>query len=144
MTRPKKNTNKRRVIIDLSFPEGDLVNDGIIIKSIYGPDTTYTLPSIVDLTANVQSLGEHAWIWKADLARAYRQLSLDPIDTPLLAMAFKGETFVDLCPSFGCRSSSSACQRVAAAVVYWMITIGWTVLAFLDDFAGIQGSEEKA
>lgn len=144
MTREKKNTTKRRVIIDLSFPEGHSVNDGIDIKSIYGRNTTYTLPSIMDLTALVLHLGGRPWLWKADLARAYRQLRLDPIDTPLLAMGFKHDTYLDLCPSFGCRSSSSACQRVAAAVVFLMRKKGWNVLAFLDDFAGVQASEEEA
>ena len=29
-TRPKKDSDKRRVILDLSFPMGGAVNDGII------------------------------------------------------------------------------------------------------------------
>lgn len=144
MTRPKKNTTARRVIIDLSFPEGHSVNDGIDITSIYGRDSTYTLPSIMDLTAYVVQFGKTAWVWKADLARAYRQLRLDPIDTPLLGIGFKDHFYLDVCPSFGCRSSSSACQRVAAAVTYLMRSRGWVALAFLDDFAGVQQSKEQA
>lgn len=34
MTRPKKDSLKRRVIIDLSFPEGEGANDGIA-KNVY-------------------------------------------------------------------------------------------------------------
>lgn len=141
MTRPKKNTQKRRVIIDLSFPQGKSVNDGIDITSIYGRNSKYTLPSISDLTEYVKTFGKSAWIWKADLQRAYRQLRLDPIDTPLLGLKFAGDIYVDVCPSFGCRSSSSACQRVTAAVTYLMRKKGWITLAFLDDFAGVQESE---
>lgn len=144
MTRPKKNSLKRRVIIDLSFPEGASVNDGIRITSIYGRDSSYTLPNINDLTEQVSLIGKSAWIWKADLERAYRQLRLDPIDTPLMGLTFQQQIFLDICPSFGCRSSSSACQRVTAAVTYLMRKRGWTVLAFLDDFAGIENSKEKA
>lgn len=144
MTRPKKNSENRRVIIDLSFPKGEGVNDGIDISSIYGRNTTYTLPNISDFTAILQILDGDAWAWKADLSRAYRQLRVDPIDTPLLGLQFDNQSLVDRCPSFGCRSSSASCQRVATAVVYLMRKQGWTVLAFLDDFAGIKKSRDLA
>lgn len=144
MTRPKKNSEKRRIIIDLSYPEGLGVNAGINISCIYGRNTTYTLPNISDFSALVQKLGPGAWAWKADLSRAYRQLRVDPLDTPLLGLAFREKVYVDLCPSFGCRSSSASCQRVASAVVYLMRKQGWHVLAFLDDFAGIEVSESQA
>lgn len=115
MTRPKRESLSRRVIVDLSFPTGEAVNDGINIMSVYGCDTTYTLPSIADLVTCVQQLSTTAWIWKADLARAYRQLRVDPVDTQLLGFKVDGNTYVDLCPSFGCKSSSG-CQRVSAGI----------------------------
>lgn len=84
MTRPKKGSAMRRVIVDLSFPEGTGVNMGIDTAAYLGNDISYTLPTISDLTAKLQSEGQGAFIWKADLARAYRQLRADPIDAPLL------------------------------------------------------------
>lgn len=144
MTRPKRDTDSRRVIVDLSFPQGSAVNDGINIKSIYGRDTSYTLPTIGDLTEKVKQIGPSAWIWKADLARAYRQLRVDPLDAPLLGLAFNNNIYLDLCPSFGCRSSSGACQRTSMAVCYLMAKKGWFILAFLDDFAGVQSSKAEA
>lgn len=144
MTRPKRDSDKRRVIVDMSYPDGQGVNDGIKISSIYGRDTTYTLPSIKDLAALIQNVQGTAWLWKADLARAYRQLRVDPIDTPLLGFSVDSNTFLDLCPSFGCRSSSGACQRVSAAVVYLMASKGFKLLAFLDDFAGCEDSLDRA
>lgn len=144
MTRPKKNSEKRRVIIDLSFPAGCAVNDGINIHSIYGRDTAYTLPCISDFTTHVKKLGPTAWAWKADLSRAYRQLRVDPIDVPLLGLTFKDNVYIDLCPSFGCKSLSASCQRMAMAVVYLMAKHGWTVLAFLDDFAGVEQTQLRA
>lgn len=144
MTRPKKDSDKRRVIVDLSFPEGSAVNDGINIESIYGTNTTYSLPSVWDLIVQIQASRSTAWLWKADLSRAYRQLRVDPIDTPLLGVKFEDKIYIDLCPPFGCRSSSSACQRVSQAVVYLMAQEGYTVLAFLDDFAGCEVDRSKA
>lgn len=144
MTRPKKDSIKRRVIVDMSFPEGEAVNDGIKISSIYGRDTTYSLPSVQDLASVIQQAPSTPWLWKADLARAYRQLRVDPIDTPLLGFGFDSQIYLDMCPSFGCRSSSGACQRVSSAVAYIMATRGFRVLAFLDDFAGVEDTYEKA
>lgn len=144
MTRPKKDSAKRRVIVDMSFPEGSAVNDGINISSIYGSDTTYTLPSINNLTTKLQTIGKPAWMWKADLSRAYRQLRIDPIETPLLGLSINSQVYLDLCPSFGCRSSSGACQRVSAAVSYLMAQQGFTIFAFLDDYAGIEETQQQA
>lgn len=144
MTRPKRESEKRRVIVDMSFPDGEAVNDGIRISSIYGKDTTYTLPSIRDLATRIQCANNTPWLWKADLARAYRQFRVDPIDTPLLGFSVDSQTYLDRCPSFGCRSSSGACQRVSSAVVFMMAKRGFNILAFLDDFAGCEDSHRGA
>lgn len=136
MTRPKKNSIERRVIVDLSFPHGLDVNSGIDIRNLLGHDVTYTLPSISDLIAKLQIEGPGAFIWQADLSRAYRQFRIDPLDAPLMGIQFQGQFFIDRCPAFGCRSSSAACQRVANALVYILAQSGHFVLAYLDDFAG--------
>lgn len=68
LTRPKKDSPDRRIIIDLSFPKGDAVNNGININAIFGRDSAYTLPTISDLTSIIKRLGRGAWMWKADLS----------------------------------------------------------------------------
>lgn len=144
MTRPKKESTERRVIVDLTFPLGEGVNAGIDIKDYFGKDVTYTLPSIGDLVTKLQLLGRGAYIWKADLARAYRQLRVDPLDTPLLGMRVEGKYYLDLCPSFGCKTSSAACQRLSNAVVYIMARANHFTLAYLDDYAGCGADEPSA
>lgn len=144
MTRPKKQSSDRRVIVDLSFPAGEDVNSGIDITSILGKNTKYSLPSIADLISILQQLGPKAYIWKADLARAYRQLRLDPLDIPLMGFIFNESYYLDLCPPFGCRSSSAACQRVSNAVIYILAQAGFQALAYLDDYAGAHLSLEQA
>lgn len=144
LTRPKKDSADRRIIIDLSFPIGQAVNNGIDITSIFGKDSTYVLPSITDLTSQVTQHGVGTWMWKGDLSRAYRQLRVDPLDCPLLGMQVDGKYYLDLCPSFGCRSSSAACQRTSNAFAYILAKAGCRVLAYLDDYASCAPSEEKA
>ena len=136
MTAPKKDTDSRRIILDLSFPEANSVNAGISKNVLDGVHQPYTLPSIEDLVTKVTLLGPGAYMWKADLARAYRQLRIDPLDTPLLGLHHEGKYYVDVCPPFGCRLSSTACQRMSNAVVYLMAKRGSWSLAYLDDYCG--------
>lgn len=144
MSRPKKDSLRRRLIIDLTFPKGQAVNSGIDIHSVLGRDITYSLPSIWDLTAYLAKLGRGAWIWVADLQRAYRQLRVDPLDSPFLGLQLDGEIYLDLCPSFGCRSSSAACQWTSNADTYIMTSAGFPTLTYLDDFARYAASYEQA
>lgn len=144
MTRPKKDSVKRRIIIDLTHPEGQGVNSGINIHSVLGTDISYSLPSVWDLIAYIQTLESMAWIWVADLQRAYRQLRVDPLDVPLLGLQVEEGVYLDLCPSFGCRSSSAACQRTSNAVVYLMRQAGYIIYAYLDDYAGCCATYQQA
>ena len=138
MTREKKNSHDRRIIVDLSFPPGASVNSGIPRHTFQGESREYSLPSIADLITKVQLEGEGCFIWKADLSRAYRQLRIDPLDTPLLAIKHRGYYYLDLCPSFGCRTSGGSCQRTTDAVVYMMAKRGHFTLAYVDDFCGVE------
>lgn len=144
MTRPKKDSQDRRVIIDLSFPHGEAVNDGINTVDFFGKDISYSLPTISDLIAIIQQHGRGAYLWKADLARTYRQFRIDPLDTPLLGITFQGSTYLDLCPSFDCRTSSAACQRVSNAFAFILAKEGHSVLAYLDDYASCHASLHQA
>ena len=144
MTVEKKNSSSRRVIIDLSFPIGEGVNSGVPKNYFQGAPMQYSLPSINDLANLILSAGRGCYIWKADLERAYRQLRCDPLDYPLMGITNAGAYFTDICPSFGCRGSSMAQQRVSQAVCYLMSTEGFQSLAYIDDFCGIQHTQAHA
>lgn len=144
MTRPKRDSEQRRVILDLSYPKGNAVNNGIAVDNHFGQDISYTLPTISDFTQRLVEQGRHSFMWKADLRRAYRQLRADPLDAPLLGMRVGEEVYIDLCPPFGCRSSAAICQRMANALVYIMNKRGFYLLAYLDDFGSCYKSEKEA
>ena len=107
-------------------------------------ESQYTLPTPLDLAELMVREGRGCYMWKSDLSRAYRQLRVDPLDYPLLAIQHKGSIFVDICPSFGCRASGSAQQRVSNSVVHLMGKQGHDVLAYVDDFCGIAASPQYA
>ena len=138
MTRDKPDGSGKRVIIDLSFPKGSSVNDGIIKGTNEGELATYTLPSALDLAELMLRAGRGCYIWKADLERAYRQLRVDPLDYPLLAIKHKGVLYIDICPSFGCKTSGSCQQRVSNAVTYLMAKQDFPILAYVDDFCSVE------
>lgn len=144
MTRPKKGSSQRRVIVDLSYPDGSAVNSGINIQEYLGRDISYSLPTVTDLISKLQVDGKGALVWKADLARAYHQLRADPLDAPLLGIKHNDKIYLDRCPPFGCRSSSAACQRMANALVYILASNSHHCLAYLDDFAGCNSDISRA
>ena len=144
MTRPKKNTTERRVIVDLSFPRGASVNAGIRSGQYQGRPSTYTLPGIMDLAQEVSKLGTNCFLWSSDLARAYRQLRTCPLSVPLLGITLDGATYFDIAPPFGCRTSSMACARTTNAVVYLLRRRGHFVLCYLDDFVGVALTKQQA
>lgn len=144
MTRDKKDSSDKRIIVDLSFPENASVNDYIDPANHLGCDVTYTLPTIVDLITQLQENGSGSYLWKADLSRAYRQLRVDPLDTPLLGIRVGSDIYLDLCPPFGCRTSAAFCQKVANAIVYILRKENHNVLAYLDDYGGCHPNIETA
>ena len=144
MTRPKKDGGTR-VIIDLSHPkDGTSVNAGILKNFSQGHDMVYTLPTIGDLAELIKNRGATCWLWKADLQRAYRQMRLDPLDYPLFGIRHENKVYLDICPSFGCRFSGGAQQRLSNAVTYLMGQNGHKVLAYVDDFCGIAATYDEA
>lgn len=144
ITRDKKDSSDKRIIVDLSFPKDLSVNDALDPSNHLGKNITYTLPSIGDLAEQLQLHGPGAYFWKADLSRAYRQLRVDPLDTPLLAIKLNNNIYLDLCPPFGCRTSAALCQRVANAIVYILGKENHQILAYWDDYAACHPTLEQA
>lgn len=137
----KKGTSERRVILDLSFPIGDSVND-FISKEIYlGEKINLTYPKVDDLVGIIKDKGKNCLVFKKDLKRAYRQIPLDPGDLHLVGFQFQGKLFVDRVLPMGLRSSSQICQRVTKAVVFMYLKMGFMAVNYLDDFGGAENAE---
>ena len=86
MTRPKPSASHRRVIIDLSFPHGHSVNDGIASNEYLGTNFILPLPNIDTITSKVRKLGKGSLLFKIDISRAFRHVKIDPRDYPLLGL----------------------------------------------------------
>ena len=86
MTREKSEPGERRVIVDLSFPDGG-VNKFIPSHIYNGAPAVHNLPTIqsaIDTIATTCPGDVHMAV--IDLSRAYRQFPVAPTDWPLLGV----------------------------------------------------------
>ena len=118
MTRIKKDSVHSRVIMDLSWPAGQSVNDGIDSHWYIDGVATVHLPTVDYMEQRLLHLGRNAFMYKTDLARGYRQLRVDPLDWPLLGFGHRGCIYMDVCPPFGLRSAAMCMQRTSEAVCF--------------------------
>ena len=81
----KHKPGKWRLIVDLSFPAGASINDGI---SAEWSSVSYV--SIYHLSSLVNSTGRGAFLVKADIKEAYSMLPIHPEDQALLGGRWEG------------------------------------------------------
>ena len=144
MTKPKKDSDHRRVIMDLSWPPAASINDAIAgDKYVDGPMTIH-LPTVEYMEGRLLELGPGAYLYKTDLARGYRQLRVDPSDWPLLGFTFEGQYYFDTCPPFGLRTSAMCMQRTSEAVSWIHKRHGFVSRPYLDDFGGAEATLQRA
>lgn len=98
---------KYRLIVDLSHPEGQSVNDGIE-------------PELCTLQYNIES--------------AYRTVQVNPDDRQLLGMVWRDKLFIDAALPFGLRSAPKIFNTLADVMQWLLKWEGIDILHYLDDF----------
>ena len=103
MTREKaaESPEKRWIIVDLSFPEGNDVNSHIVKNMVNGVIYHHALPTMDDLDRKVQERDYECYAYAVDIACAYRNFRSDPLAWPLLGVATHGHTYTDVAMPFG-------------------------------------------
>ena len=139
---PKKESSDRRLILDLSYPPGNSINDGIYKDWYLDEFYKLTLPSVDNLVERIMELGRSCQVFKVDLSRAYRQIFIDFSCVNLLGYVFNNELFYDCTLSMGSRSSARCCQRVSDCIVYIVTNDGNFAINYLDDIAGAEKAEK--
>ena len=100
MTRNKPNSDRRRVIIDLSWPLGASVNSGIDKNTYLDAPVMLTFPTVDDIMSELKRLGCGALLYKIDISHVFRHVKVDPGDYNLLGLHWR-HTYVDTCVPFG-------------------------------------------
>ncbi len=127
---------KYRLIVDLSYPEGRSVNDGL------EPELCTMKYTSVDVAvARVLTHGAGTSLAKFDIESAYRIVPVHPDDRPLLGMSWRGRVYIDKVLPFGLRSAPKIFSAVADAMQGIIEQQGVEILHYLDDFLVISPSE---
>ena len=128
LVRDKQNSTSKITIMDLSWPKGASVNNGVA-KDIYlGTPYDLNYPSVDSITNSLQNLGPSAQIYKIDISRAFRQIKIDPGDIDLLGIKFQDQNFLDRLVAFGFCHGSLIFQRCTDAIRYIMAQHGFPSL----------------
>ena len=134
---PKPDLDKRRFILDLSWPAGSSVNDEISKHFYLGEPGTLTYPTVDDIADRIVQLGTGCLLFKWDPKRAYCQLPVDPFNYPLLGYLWRDKLYFDVHLPMELCSAAMACQHVTNAVCFILSQSDCQVLSYLDDFMGI-------
>ena len=120
---------KWRLITDLSYPEGNSINDGIRSELC---SLKYT--SVERVARAAQQLGRGALLAKLDIKSAYRLVPVHPGDRNLPAIEWHGACYVDRALPFGPRSAPNIFTAVADALQWVMLQRGVSVVDHYMDY----------
>ena len=140
LTRPK-DTDKRRVILDLSFPHGQLVNNNVNRFAFDNDAFTLKFPGIDNIVDKIINV-EDPYLAKIDVARAFRNLRVDPADALKFGIFWKGNYYVDVALVFDWVHGCLGFQRASDAIVFLMKKLGHTIFAYIDDYIIVSPREE--
>ena len=133
MTREKQGSDNRRTIVDLSWPHGCSINDGVYRNRYLDSYYYLSYPSIDNIVDRLKKLGPGALLYKVDISRAFHHLKIDPGDLDLLGLKHESY-YLDGSLCFGFRHGSFFFQKCSDAIRYIMKTFGYPhLLNYIDD-----------
>ena len=134
---PKSSVDERRVIVDLSWPKGNAVNDGISKDMYLGEVIELHYASVEQVCRMVLEVGLGCHIYKRDLRHAYRQIPVDPSDYQYLGYYWENNLYFDTALAMGQRNAAMACSRTTRAVMHIHEQAGHHGTRYLDDLIGV-------
>ena len=109
MTQPKDN-GSRRVILELLYPQGHSVNSHVDKNKFDGSSFVLKFLSIDHITEDIVYCTDEYVLFKTDVARTFRNLRVDPVDSLKIGMKWNGSCYADLELTFGLMQGSAAFQ----------------------------------
>ena len=136
LSRPK-DTNKRRVILNLSYPYGASLNDADTRYKFDGRPFTLKFPSIDDIADAIRHDVIDTVLFKIDVACAFRNLRVDPVDATKLGISWDGKFYLDPSIAFGWTHGSAAFHMVSDAVTHILKASGCRIFPYIDNYVGV-------
>ena len=137
---PKKLPGEFRVIHNLSYPEGESVND--YIPQEFSTVQYATIQHAISFIKEADSI---VFMAKVDIEAAFRIIPISPQDSPLLGFKWRGAYYMDAVLPMGCSSSCSIFEAFSTALEWIaMNKLGVTkVVHIIDDFLFLATSHAK-
>ena len=142
MTRPK-DRDKRRVILNLSHPTGHSVNDHVDKNEFNHTPFILKFPTIDSIVQDICEAGDDVVLFKVDVARAFRNVRVDPVNALEFCIKWADAFYIDLVIAFGWTHRSGAFQILSDAVAFIMAKNGVKLYCYIDDYIVIS-SKHKA
>ena len=127
----KKGGSGFRLIHHLSFPHGSSVND-----SIPRDQCSVQYSSIQDAINSITKFDDPVFLAKSDIAHAFRNIPVHPVDYHLLGLQWEGKYFYDRCLPMGASSSCAIFEKISTGLE-WVLRKncpGVEIHHVLDDF----------
>ena len=133
LTRPK-DTDKRRVILNLSYPYGQSLNDHVQKNAFDSAPFILKFPSVDNITKDIRDTLGDTVLFKVDVARAFRNLRVDPADALKLDIKWNNAYYADLAIAFGWKHGSGCFQLLSDAIAHIMAKKGVKMHRYIDDY----------
>ena len=126
----KKEPNAFRLIHDLSYPQGNSINE--CIPKDFTAVSYETLDHVITL---LNQFGRGALVGKTDIEDAFRIIPIHPSCYHLFGFTWNSNFFYDRCLPMGCSESCRIFERLTCALQWVLKTRGvMAVSHILDDF----------
>ena len=143
-TRDKKDSTEKRIILDLSFPDSLVVNEGIDKSQYLGVKIDWRLPTVDTLAQLMIDKGVGSLLFKRDLKCYYQQIFVDPSDTVKLGYYIDDLVYIDSMLPMGMTSSCYIAQTVSSMIPHIMKQRGYSAVNYIDDLGGVDTPDKAS
>ena len=134
-----KPDGSARLILDLSSPRGDAVNEGIDSEQY-----SVRYSKFDDAIELVRQLGAGAFMAKIDIKHAFRLCPVQQKQWPLLCFFWNNKYYFDVRLPFGSRSSPFIFNAFAELLCWVLVMAGIQyIIHYLDDFFMARAAKDK-
>ena len=143
LTRPK-DVDKRRIILNLSHPHGQSVNDHVDKERFEFATFSLRFPNIDNITQDIIDSKGDVVFFKVDVARAFCSLRVDPADALKLGIRWADAFYLDLVITFGWTHGSGSFRIFSDAIAHIMAKKVAQLHCYIDDYIVVTSNSKAA
>ena len=118
--------------MNLSYPAGQSVNDHVDKNEFDHTPFILKFPTIDSIARGICEAGDDVVLFKVDVARAFRNLRVDPVNALKFGIKWADAFYVDLAVAFGWTHGSGAFQILSDSSRFIMAKKGVKLHCYID------------